>query len=45
MNVAFSLLNVDLIEISRSPFKQFKNPFHYTILCNLGFFCKFLGGF
>ena len=45
LNTVFSPLYVGLTGISRSRFKQFRNPSLITQFYDLGFFCKFLGIF
>ena len=44
MKAAFTPLKIGLTEISRSRFKQYKNPMLITSQC-FGVFCKFLGDF
>ena len=42
LNAVFPSLNLDLMRISRSHFKQSKNPLHLTNRC-FAVICKFLG--
>ena len=44
LKAVFPPLNLGLIRIPRSRFKQSKNPAHFTNLC-FAVICKFLGDF